>query len=70
MLTWDCELVVNTDEISPIDYSNYKVEMTVLPYDKIIDSNGNDISNRPDSDSESKLVDYFIFTLGKLKTDR
>lgn len=59
---WTGMLNVDTSDISTYDYSNYKVEITVLPFD----SAGDDI---PENDNDAVLKDYIIYTIGKLKTD-
>lgn len=61
VVSWGVTLYVNTENVPNTDFSNYMVEVTVLPFDKD--------SSKPDKDDASKLVDYFIFTVAKLKTD-
>lgn len=58
---WDMKLLVDTDGIEDVDLSNYMVEVTVLPYE--------DEGDVPDRDDIATLVDYYIFTIGKIKTD-
>lgn len=57
---WDAVLQVDTADIADADLSNYMVEVTVLPYDT---------EEIPDNDQLAALVDYYIFTIGKIKTD-
>lgn len=57
---WDAVLQVDTEGIADEDLSNYMVEVTVLPYDT---------AEIPDNDRLATLVDYYIFTVGKIKTD-
>ena len=61
VVSWDAELLVNTEDIVTSDFSNYMVEVTILPYDRD--------SSIPADDKAATLIDYFIFTIGKLKTD-
>ncbi|MDE7434838.1 MAG: hypothetical protein K2N01_03300 [Lachnospiraceae bacterium] len=58
---WDMKLLVDTGDIADVDLSNYKVEVTVLPYEAD--------AGVPSSDDSATLVDYYIFTIGKIKTD-
>lgn len=60
LLTWELALLVDTEGIADEDLSNYMVEVTVLPYST---------ADIPDSDEYANLIDYYIFTIGKLKTD-
>ena len=53
------KLTIDSSKITNEDLANYKVEATYLPYE----------GDKPTSDSESTLKDYFIFTIAKLKTD-
>ncbi|MGN0341735.1 MAG: hypothetical protein ACI4DO_02985 [Roseburia sp.] len=82
LLTWDLELKVDTTNIKNFDLSNYMVEVTVLPFDPgLASSEPNTTSitidgadrTIPKTDSGSgigsSLKDYYIFTIGKLKTD-
>lgn len=82
LLTWDLELKVDTTDIKNYDLSNYMVEVTVLPFDPAltasddtttisIDESTTRIIPKTDSGSGigGSLVDYYIFTIGKLKTD-
>lgn len=57
---WAAVLQVDTTDIADVDLSNYMVEVTVLPYDT---------AEIPDDDHLATLVDYYIFTIGKIKTD-
>lgn len=81
LMTWDLTLTVNTENIDNFDLSNYMVEVTVLPFDRQeqISENFTTITTGtqsyiiPKTDSgvgsDSTLRDYYIFTIGKLKTD-
>lgn len=60
LLTWELALLVDTEGIAKEDLSNYMVEVTVLPYST---------ADIPDSDEYANLIDYYIFTIGKIKTD-
>ena len=53
-------MLVDTEGIAKEDLSNYMVEVTVLPYST---------ADIPDSDEYANLIDYYIFTIGKIKTD-
>lgn len=57
---WDAVLQADTAGIADEDLSNYMVEVTVLPYDT---------AEIPENDRLATLVDYYIFTIGKIKTD-
>ena len=81
LMQWDMKLTVDTKDIKISDLSNYMVEVTVLPIDPALAKSENtelitiDGNNRyiPKTDKGdgigSSLKDYFIFTVGKLKTD-
>lgn len=81
LMQWDMKLTVDTKDIEISDLSNYMVEVTVLPIDPALAKSENtelitiDGNNRyiPKTDKGdgigSSLKDYFIFTVGKLKTD-
>ncbi len=59
LMTNNLLLKVNTEDIEDIDLSNYKLEMSVVAYDKGANLTG----------QEAVLKDFFIFTISKLKTD-
>lgn len=81
LMQWDMKLTVDTKDIEISDLSNYMVEVTVLPIDpalagsedtELITIDGNNwyIPKTDKGDGiGSSLKDYFIFTVGKLKTD-
>ena len=81
LMQWDMKLTVDTKDIEISDLSNYMVEVTVLPIDPAlvesedtesitIDGNKKHIPKTDKGDGiGSSLKDYFIFTVGKLKTD-
>ena len=81
LMQWDMKLTVDTTDIEISDLSNYMVEVTVLPIDPAltesedtesitIDGNNWYIPKTDKGDGiGSSLKDYFIFTVGKLKTD-
>ena len=81
LMQWDMKLTVDTKDIEISDLSNYMVEVTVLPIDPAlagsedtelitIDGNNRYIPKTDKGDGiGSSLKDYFIFTVGKLKTD-
>lgn len=81
LMQWDMKLTVDTKDIEISDLSNYMVEVTVLPIDPAltesedtesitIDGNNWYIPKTDKGDGiGSSLKDYFIFTVGKLKTD-
>ncbi len=61
LVTRNLSLQIETmiDDI-PMDLSNYKIEMHLVPYD----DGAQDVT-----DDVSTLKDFFVFTVGKLKTD-
>ena len=81
LMQWDMKLTVDTTDIEISDLSNYMVEVTVLPIDPdlkesedteliTIDGSSRYIPKTDKGDGiGSSLKDYFIFTVGKLKTD-
>ena len=77
LLTWDLELTVNTTDIKAFDLSNYMVEVTILPFEPSMAASDETVSitidgkerNIPKNDEGTSLTDYYIFTIGKLKTD-
>lgn len=77
LLTWDLELTVNTTDIEDFDLSNYMVEVTILPFEPSLAASDETVSitidgkerNIPKNDQGTSLTDYYIFTIGKLKTD-
>ena len=71
LVSWDLSLLVNTEDMNDADLSNYMVEVTILPYSPYIETETGDLieADIPDSDENGTLIDYFIFTIGKIKTD-
>lgn len=63
-------LKVDTEDIPDSDLSNYKLEMSVIAFDRgtTTDGDGNQVPLRP-TGNEAVLQDFFIFTISKLKTD-
>ncbi len=57
---WEMSLFVDTEGMADTDLSNYCVEVTLLPFST---------EEPPQDDSMATLTDYYIFTIGKIKTD-
>ncbi len=68
LITNSLLLKVDTEDITDSELSNYKLEMSVIAYDRAFDSGGNEILLNP-TGNEAVLQDFFIFTIAKLKTD-
>ena len=78
LLTWDMKLIIHADSIQNFDLSNYMVEVTVLPFDPALTASadtttltvqGMDRTIPKKDETEDSLKDFYIFTIGKIKTD-
>ena len=68
LITNNLLLKVDTENITDSELSNYKLEMSIIAYDRLYDADGNEIALNP-TGTEAVLQDFFIFTISKLKTD-
>lgn len=61
--SWDMQITADVNKLKETEenWSNYKLSVTYLPYDPAGD--------KPENDNNATLIDYFIFTVAKLKTD-
>lgn len=66
---WNAVLSVDTEELEDEDYSNYQLEVTILPYDKTLTADQIPVDDTDLKEGEKAWSDYYIFTIARLKTD-
>ena len=69
IIAWDASLSVNTEDISLEEFSNYQLEVTILPYDKKLEQENKIPTTDVNTTENPSWSDFFIFTIAKLKKD-